>query len=338
MPGVEGTANGGRPGRGIPRVEGVMSQTSAQERKIPIVSLASTKGGVGKTTLAYVLATEVARRLAHATSAAAPVHGTLPAGSLAAGSSPAGSSPAGTLPAGASLGGTLPAGSLSGGSAAENWRGRVACIDADPNRTLAQVLHLTKDRLISYVESDSERLLGDLRRAQAEADLVVIDLEGTANQAMLYAAGKSDLVLVPAQPSRFDVVEAVKTVGVVRKAADLVGRDIAHRVVLSRTPVLRQRVADHSRAQFLRAGLPLLPVELVQRAAFQSMTYTGRPPWRQDGGEQAAANVASLVDEVLAIIGLHLPSVTRRGPQDAEGAATAAHSSWPYLQDVQTVV
>jgi chromosome partitioning protein len=278
-----------------------MSQATAQERKIPIVSLASTKGGVGKTTLAYVLATEVARRLARATSAGFSPHGTLPAG-----------------------------------SSASTWRGRVTCIDADPNRTLAQVLHLTKDRLITCVESDSERLLADLRRAQTEADLIVIDLEGTANQAMLYAAGKSDLVLVPAQPSRFDVVEAVKTVGVVRKAADLVGRDIAHRVVLSRTPVLRQRVADHSRAQFVRAGLPLLPVELVQRAAFQSMTYTGRPPWRQDGGEQAAANVASLVDEVLGIIGLHLPPVTRQAP-DTEGAAATAPDPWRYLQDVQTV-
>ena len=273
-----------------------MSQATAQERKIPIVSLASTKGGVGKTTLAYVLATEVARRLAHATSAGPAGDGALPSGSP--------------------------------------WRGRVTCIDADPNRTLAQVLHLTRDPLITCVESDSERLLGDLRRAQAEADLVVIDLEGTANQAMLYAAGKSDLVLVPAQPSRFDVVEAVKTIGVVRKAADLVGRDIAHRVVLSRTPVLRQRVADHSRTQFLRAELPLLPVELVQRAAFQSMTYTGRPPWRQDGGEQAAANVASLVDEVLDIIGLQLPPVTRPGPLTAE---PSARGSWPHLQDVQTV-
>jgi chromosome partitioning protein len=279
-----------------------MSQATVQERKIPIVSLASTKGGVGKTTLAYVLATEVARRLAFATSA--------------------GASTIGASTIGAS--GTI-------------WRGRVTCIDADPNRTLAQVLHLTKDRLITCVESDSERLLGDLRRAQAEADLVVIDLEGTANQAMLYAAGKSDLVLVPAQPSRFDVVEAVKTVGVVRKAADLVGRDIAHRVVLSRTPVLRQRVADHSRAQFLRAGLPLLPVELVQRAAFQSMTYTGKPPWRQDGGEQAAANVASLVDEVLGIVGLHLPPVARGGALHAEAATTTARGSWPHLQDVQTV-
>jgi len=223
--------------------------------------LASTKGGVGKTTIAYVLVTEIARRLA------------------------------------------------SGAAAIPPLRGRVTCIDADPNRTLSQVLGLTAHPLITCIESDSERLLGDLRRAQSEADLVVIDLEGTANQAMLYAAGKSDLVLVPAQPSRFDVVEAVKTIGVVRKAADLVGRDIAHHVVLSRTPVLRQRVADHSRAQFVRAGLPLLNIELVQRAAFQSMTYTGRPPFLQEGGDQAAGNVASLADEVLEIVGLNIPRV-----------------------------
>jgi chromosome partitioning protein len=207
---------------------------------------------------------------------------------------------------------------------------RVTCIDADPNRTLAQVLRLTDDPHIICVESDSDRLLTDLRQAQPVSDLIVIDLEGTANQAMLYAAGKSDLVLVPAQPSRFDVVEAVKTIGVVRKAADLVGREIAHRVVLSRTPVLRQRVADHSRTQFVRADLPLLPVELVQRAAFQSMTYTGMPPWRQDGGEQAAANVASLTDAVLAIIGLTIGLPGSRG----HGAEPVMA---PALQVVRTV-
>ena len=247
-----------------------MAPVAVFERKCPVIALASTKGGVGKTTLAYVLATELARRLA---SVAGPT-----------------------------------------------WRRKVACIDADPNRTLAQVLRLTDEPRIACIESDSDRLLADLRRAQSEADLVVIDLEGTANQAMLYAAGKSDLVLVPAQPSRFDVVEAVKTIGVVRKAADLVEREIAHRVVLSRTPVLRQRVTDHSRAQFTRADLPLLPIELVQRAAFQSMTYTGKPPYRQEGGEQAAANVTRLADAVLEIIGLRLPSET-----GGKNAAAARH-------------
>ena len=82
-----------------------------------------------------------------------------------------------------------------------------------------------------------------VRDAQVTAGLVVIDLEGPANQAMLYACGKEDLVLVPAQPSRFDVVEAMKAAGVVRQAADRIGRGMAHRALLTRTPVLRQNGA-----------------------------------------------------------------------------------------------
>jgi len=258
--------------------------TTATGGHCPIISLASTKGGVGKTTLAYVLATELARR------------------SAAAASPP----------------------------------GCITCIDADPNRTLSQVLRLTADPMIVCTESDSEQLLGDLRAALAHSHLVLIDLEGTANQAMLYATGKSDLVLVPAQPSRFDVVEAIKTVGVVRKAADLVGRDIAHRVVLSRTPVLRQRVADHSRTQFVRAGLPLLPVELVQRTAFQTMTYTGEPPFRQQGGEAAADNVVKLADEVLSVLGATLP-LAAPGTQPDASEADGLPGKRPYLRLVETV-
>jgi chromosome partitioning protein len=154
--------------------------------------------------------------------------------------------------------------------------------------------------------SDAETLLATLRDAQRSASLVLIDLEGSANQAALYACGKSDLVLIPAQPSAYDVREARKTADVVSQAADLVGREIALRVVLTRTPVLRQRVAEHSRAQFEKAGLPLLPVELVQRTAFQVMTYDGRPPFVADPGGGAAANVEALIDAVAAIVGIKI--------------------------------
>ena len=154
--------------------------------------------------------------------------------------------------------------------------------------------------------SDAETLLPTLREAQRTADLVLIDLEGSANQAMLYAAGKSDLVIIPAQPSAFDVREARKTAGVVSQAADLVQRTIPIRVVLTRTPVLRQRVADHSRSQFEKSDLPLLPIELVQRTAFQNMTYSGQPPFVVDPNGGAAANVDALADAIAHLVGLPL--------------------------------
>jgi len=123
---------------------------------------------------------------------------------------------------------------------------------------------------------------------------------------MLYAAGKSDLVIIPAQPSAFDVREARKTAGVVQQAADLVQREIPISVVLTRTPVLRQRVADHSRSQFEKADLPLLSVELVQRAAFQTMTYTGQPPFLAEPTGGAAINVDALADAIARLIGLEI--------------------------------
>ena len=226
------------------------------KRNSPVISFASTKGGVGKTTLTLVLATALAHR-------------------------------------------------ISG-----NSEYRVACIDADPNNTLDTALRKTGFPEILSMVTDAETLLPTLRDAQRSADLVLIDLEGSANQAMLYAAGKSDLVVIPAQPSAFDVREARKTAGVVQQAADLVQREIPTTVVLTRTPVLRQRVADHSRAQFAKAELPLLPVELVQRAAFQTMTYTGQPPFVADPSGGAALNVDALADAIAKLIGIEVHART----------------------------
>jgi chromosome partitioning protein len=218
--------------------------------RVPVISFASTKGGVGKTTLAFIIATAMCRRIE------------------------------------------------------SDKDFRVACIDADPNATLDIALRKANNPHVLSVQSDAETLLPTLRDAQRSANMVLIDLEGSANQAMLYACGKSDLVLIPAQPSAFDVREARKTADVVNQAADLVGREIAVQVVLTRMPVLRQRVADHSKAQFAKANLPILPVELFQRAAFQTMTYTGIPPFEADPTSGAAANVEAIVDAVWKTMGL----------------------------------
>ncbi len=186
---------------------------------------------------------------------------------------------------------------------------RIACIDADPNTTLDIALRRAEAPEIVSMVSDAETMLQTLRDAERMADVVLIDLEGSANQSMLYAVGKSDLVIIPAQPSAFDVREAMKTASVVQQASDLVGHAIPVRVVLTRTPPLKQRVTEHSRTQFSKGGLPLLPVELVHRVAFQNMSYTGIPPHKSDPGGNAAQNVDRLVEAIADLVGLSL--VTR---------------------------
>ena len=229
----------------------------------PIIALASTKGGVGKTTLAFCLAATIARRMS----------------------------------------------GMSEDRSADMPEYRptdlsVICLDADPNQTLFQTIRRGKPPGVEADVATSDTLLEAVSGASRRARLVLIDLEGSSNQAMLYACGKANLVLIPAQPSMFDVVEAMKTLSVVARAADLTGREIQARVVLTRTPVLRQRVHEHSRKQFEQRGLPLLSGELVERAAFRMMSYTGRSPAEEDAEGGAARNVDALVDEVCGLLGL----------------------------------
>lgn len=220
-------------------------------KKSPVICFASTKGGVGKTSICLSLATYYAKHLP-----------------------------------------------------ASEKQYRVACVDADPNRTLNNALKLVDFSEILSQTATHDDILNTVQKAQSLADVVLIDLEGSANQAMLFAFGRADLVLIPATPSAFDVLEAKKTFDTVQSAAQLVQRDIPSEIVLSRMPVLKQRVASHTRSLFEQLEIPILPVEVMVRNAFQTMSFNGQPPFMTEPSGGAAANVEALAKAVSEKIGL----------------------------------
>jgi chromosome partitioning protein len=224
-----------------------------------IISLASSKGGVGKTTIAILLASAFR---------------------------------------GAGL--------------------KVAVVDADRNKSIyryfaepvpdgAPPTHAGRLGVTAVTARDAQVM--DAISAHLDGnDVVIVDLEGSENQGVVYAIGASDLVIIPSQASGLDVTEAVKILGTVRSAAKLTKRDIAARIVMSRSPVLTQRLSLELRDAFVQAGAEIFKVEMIDRMAFRAMTLDRVPVAVLKSGSKAelsaAANARALAQEVADTVGL----------------------------------
>jgi chromosome partitioning protein len=179
----------------------------------------------------------------------------------------------------------------------------VTFLDADPNGHLeswGQLHERTRVRVVGGVTE--ETILEEIRSAADRSAFVLVDLEGTANNALTYAVSKADLVVVPAQPSRMDLQEAFRAAALVNRAAVIVERPIRYRILLSKMPVLPTRAGRHAREQIEREGLPVFRTELLERTAFREMSFHGQSPSEIDPASNAAENVRALAREIIELL------------------------------------
>ena len=153
---------------------------------------------------------------------------------------------------------------------------RVRIIDADRSKRLErwgkseQVCNL-----VSVVHADDQTLSAAVDKGRGEADVVIIDVEGSANMVLAYAVGYADAVIVPANPSAPDVEDAVQTVALIRSTAKMVRKDIPYALLWSRVPTaIRSREIKALEAQVSDGGIPVLG-RVFERTAFKSMFSFG---------------------------------------------------------------
>ena len=165
---------------------------------------------------------------------------------------------------------------------------RAAAVDADFNHTLTDwVATAAKHPITVRHELDETKIVPLVGELHEFHDVVVIDTAGAASQTTIFAIGCADLVLVPVAPSSADIVEAIKTVNLIKSASQMIRREIPTCVVLTAVQP-GTNIAEHIEKEIGKAKLPLLNTRLHRLVAFQEMSFTGIPPTTGLAGVQCS--------------------------------------------------
>ncbi len=163
---------------------------------------------------------------------------------------------------------------------------RVAAIDADFNRTLANWCEtFSRYPITCRAELDETNIVPTAGELEEGHDVVVIDTAGSATQATVFAIGCADIVLVPIQASSSDVVEAIKTMKLIGSASEMTRRKIPGRVIFTDYPP-HTNVAVHTEGEVAKYELSMMRTKLHRLVAFKEMTFTGEVPDRGAAGAQ----------------------------------------------------
>jgi chromosome partitioning protein len=178
---------------------------------------------------------------------------------------------------------------------------KVALLDCDLNQHASAFGTKAKLPGLTIVGEVTEtNVLAELRRAEAEQDVVLIDLPGGSSTLALKALQRSHFVLVPTQASLPDVRDAMKTVAQIDDAQDLARAPIARAMIWTRfLPGFESKSARHVRESLEGQGVTILKSALMERAAFRELHITGQVPRQVNANSGAAANVTAVCTEVL---------------------------------------
>jgi chromosome partitioning protein len=178
----------------------------------------------------------------------------------------------------------------------------VALLDCDLNQHASHFGKIAAISGLTVVPAvDEKNVLPALRKAQAENDLVVIDLPGGSSTLALKALHRSNFVLIPCQSTLPDVRDAIKTVEQIDDAQDLASTKIARSLIWTRVmPGFESRSAKHVRQSIEGQGVPVFRAAMMQRAALAEFHLTGKLPRQLEPNGAAAVNVAAITAELLA--------------------------------------
>ncbi|HFO2534893.1 TPA: ParA family partition ATPase [Yersinia enterocolitica] len=171
----------------------------------------------------------------------------------------------------------------------------VLLVDSDPQGSARDWAAVREEQPVTVVGIDRPTIERDLKNI-AQKDYVVIDGAPQAADLAVSAIKAADFILIPVQPSPYDIWATADLVDLVKQRIELTDGKLQAAFVVSRA-IKGTRIGQDVTEALKGYGLPVLDSRITQRVIYPSTAAAGETVF--DGLDKSASlEIQALCDEI----------------------------------------
>lgn len=175
---------------------------------------------------------------------------------------------------------------------------KVLVVDADPQGSVRDWASVRDSRPpFQVVGMDRPTIHRDLPAMKEHYDYVVIDAPPRVSELARSAILASDIVVIPVQPSPYDVWAAKEIVTLVQEAS--VYKEKIKSVFAVNRKIANTAIGREVKEALQTYVLPVLDAQICQRVLFAESAAVGKTVFEVSPDSQAASEIESLKNEIL---------------------------------------
>lgn len=191
-------------------------------------------------------------------------------------------------------------------------RGRkVLLVDADPQGSaLDWAASRETAALFPVIGLPTKNLYKEIPAHSTHYDDIVIDGPPRVNELARAAIMAADVVLIPVQPSPYDVWAAKEIITLLEEAK--IYKETQKSVFVINRKITNTAIGRDVREALAGYDLPVLPAAVCQRVAFAESAAQGSTVLELDTNSLASKEITALVDALLAFVAGEEPKSSRQ--------------------------
>ena len=176
----------------------------------------------------------------------------------------------------------------------------VLLVDSDPQGSARDWNALNDGQIIPVIGLDRESLATDIKSVQKEYDFVFIDGAPSVAKLLVAAVKTADFILIPVQPSPYDVWATSDLVELVKARQEITGNKPIASFVISRA-IKGTKLSEEIKDALRQYDIPLLNSYTTQKIIYPTAANDGNTVFKINMND-ATIEIDSIRDEILGII------------------------------------